>query len=498
MVRLRLLLFPVALLGAVAAAGMRAQTPATVPVLMISDVHVEVFHDPAKLPQLLATPAAGWQHILAQPDSATQAEAFAALRQTCPSRGPDTTPALLTAALAAAHAQSPHALFVTLSGDLLAHQFDCSYRTLRPHDSAAAYSAFAAKTVEYIAIELRRSFPRTPVYVTLGNNDSGCGDYDESEHSSFLAEVAKTFRIDVLTSSDRAALAETFSDQGDWSVALPAPLQRARLIMLQDIFEAHSYKPCAGTTSAGNDDAVTAQIAWLRTQLQQARARHEQVWVMGHIPPQVDLYNTYRKSPMYCAERSKTSMFLSSDALFDTLTEFADVIRLALFAHTHNDEIHLLHATPLTSSDDHAGQVAMKLVPSISPINGNTPAFTLAQVNPRTASGEDYEVYTAGAYPPDSMHAVWPRRWTQEYRFSTTYGVHGYTPQTLAPMMLAMTADHDLSTAVTLNAEKFYVPGITLPLVRLTGLGFACAMSEHAAAAFRACTCGSAGASARP
>ena len=35
-------------------------------------------------------------------------------------------------------------------------------------------------------------------------------------------------------------------------------------------------------------------------------------------------------------------MFLSSEALAETMARFGDVIRLAIFAHTHMDEVRLL------------------------------------------------------------------------------------------------------------------------------------------------------------
>ena len=69
-------------------------------------------------------------------------------------------------------------------------------------------------------------------------------------------------------------------------------------------------------------------------------------------------------------------MFLASDALATTLADFPDVIRLALFGHTHMDEFRVYHHRRDRRT------IPVKLVPSITPVNGNNPAFTLAEIDP--------------------------------------------------------------------------------------------------------------------
>ena len=49
-----------------------AQTPAhstTAGILMLSDIHLDPFHDPGKAAALIASPVSGWQAILAGPPS---------------------------------------------------------------------------------------------------------------------------------------------------------------------------------------------------------------------------------------------------------------------------------------------------------------------------------------------------------------------------------------------------------------------------------------------
>jgi hypothetical protein len=68
---------------------------ATVPALLLSDIHFEPFWDPAKAPQLAAAPSSEWRAILAAAPSPDQPQRFAALQQSCHARGADTSFALM-------------------------------------------------------------------------------------------------------------------------------------------------------------------------------------------------------------------------------------------------------------------------------------------------------------------------------------------------------------------------------------------------------------------
>ncbi len=461
--------------------------PASEPVLMLSDIHLDPFHDPAKFPALLAAPASGWAAIFDAPASATQAADFDKLQAACGAKGVDTPIQLLESALKAAHLQQPAPLFVTVSGDLMAHQFDCKFRTLSPTGTPAEYSAFAAKTVAFVALQLHLTYPKTPIYLTLGNNDSGCRDYDEDPNSAFLQADGKAFAADTLALGNASAVTAQFSMFGDYNVALPIP--HTRLLAMQDIFESKKYATCDGKT---NPDPAAAQVAWLRKQLTAARAAHEHVWVMAHIPPGIDAYSTFTKGKDVCAVKptGKTTdpeLFLNSEALVSTLADFPDVIRLATFGHTHMDEMRLYRSADGTP-------IPGKLVPSISPVNGNTPAFTIAQVDTRTATLADYTVFLA-AGPPTA-----PTSWTPEYTFSTTYHLADLSGSSLATLLTAFVKDKPGSTPAAMDYQRYFSAGLPDP----TGTGkaaikaaamkivwpiYACSMTNASAAAFHDCMC---------
>jgi sphingomyelin phosphodiesterase acid-like 3 len=479
-------LLPLLALLTILTPSAQAQSPPhpapTVPALLLSDIHLDPFHDPARFAALRAAPATGWAAILYGPASPTQPTDFARLQQTCGAKGPDTPPVLLQSTLDAARKQQPHPLLVTISGDLMAHLFDCRFHTLAPAATAAEYSLFASKTVAFIALQLRETFPHTPIYFALGNNDSGCDDYREDPGSDFLHANAANFSAGVLSRANRSAILHQFPRLGDYTVTLPSPIRNTRLIVLQDIFESKRYTTCSGTPSS---DAATEQVAWLRAQLTAARAAHVHVWVMAHIPPGIDAYSTFTSRRNVCTGQAPV-MFLASDALAATLADFPDVIRLALFGHTHMDEFRTI-----TTPD---GTIPVKLVPSITPVNGNDPAFTIAEINPSTATLMDYAVYSANNQ--SGIDATW----TEEYRYSTTYHLPDLSGASLQKLTSAFVDDKSSSTDASHSYQEFFFvgdPGASKGIkavrnalaMQIVWPAYACAITHADAASFRTCAC---------
>jgi len=466
--------------------GAQAQKAETVPVVMLSDIHFDPFHDPSKFEKLRAAPIVQWQKILAEPGSATQLADATKLANGCATRGVDTPWVLLESSLAAAHAHSPHPLFVTVSGDLLAHAFECRFQTLAHKASAEEQSAFASKTLDYVASELRRTFPATPIYMTLGNNDSGCGDYRDSPDSDFLKRAAESFSAELESPAAQKDLLRSFPANGDYSVALPKPIVRGRLIVLQNIFLAASHVGCDGKPDPAS---AAAQLEWLHSQLAAAHARKEQVWVMAHIPPGVNFYTTLSNKRDVCAGQSPV-MFLKDEKLVDVLTDFASDIRLAIFAHTHMDEMRLLQtgntvAKPDADAAIKPAWVAAKLVPSISPINGNNPSFTLADIDPKTATMKDYRVFSA-----DNKTGI-AAKWREGYQYSVAYQSTGFTPEEVARLMEKFGADKQGEAPDSQEYESNFMPGGGLKslAIRLVWPQYVCSIRQNTVEGFRDCMC---------
>ncbi len=449
--------------------------PASVRVLMVSDIHFEPFWDPGKVQKLAVAPAAEWSTILASPPSPDRATRFAALQKSCHARGNDTDYTLLASSLRAMRADAAGARFITVSGDLLAHDFSCKYAMLFPHAAKTGYQAFAAKTLDFVMHELRSEFPGVPVYAALGNNDSGCGDYQLDANGPFLAASAPTILADVPDTERRQALRD-YRALGDYSVMLPAPMRRTRLLVLDNIFMSVSYATCAGKRDPAPQ---AAQIAWLRRQLEQARRNREQVWVMAHIPPGIDPYSTIRRMANVCAD-DKPVMFLSSDALPATTADFGGVVRLALFAHTHMDELRLLR---MPGPAAHENPVALKMIPSISPVDGNNPSFVVAQIDPATAILKDYRVIAA------SNQTGVGTRWSEEYDFGRAYNQRAFSPASVAQLISGFHADSAARTQASEDYLRNYYVGDRSQLLRLFWPQYVCTLDHYTASGFKACMC---------
>ena len=467
--------------------------------VLLSDIHFDPFHDPRLLPQLQSAPIERWPAILNAAPSLTEDAERAALQLECHAVAFDTAWPLLKTTLAAARDAQPHPVFVTLSGDLLAHQFPCRFHHIARTAKSQDLNVFAAKTVAFVAQQLRLTFPHVPVYVALGNNDSGCADYAETPGSSFMQTAESAMLADAGQGAganpravNRLRLQE--SPEGDYSLGLPAPLEHGRLIVLNDIYDAAGYRTCAG---AADHTPETTQLAWLRTQLTQARTRGEQVWVMGHIPPGVDVFSSFAKYVLRPGEMCSAPVkeFLDDAALPDTLLDFADVVRLALFAHTHMDEVRLLHRGPLGAGTAAGGAVEspqgraipVKLVPSVTPYFGNHPAFLVVNIDPHTLVLEDWKTIVSPA-PDGSMPP-----WTVGYDFRTTYSLPDFSAASVARLAAEFGADRNgRAPHSTAYREHFYAGGAG-PLYAL-GLeqiwpAYGCAVREDREPSFHDCLC---------
>jgi len=472
-------------------------TPATIPALLLSDIHLDPYNDPAKTAKLNAAPASDWPAILAAPNSPTQPAQSAALQQACPVRGIDTPNALWLSSLRAIHASAaapaPPVQFVTVSGDLLAHAFDCKYKDLLPAATHTDYLAFTEKTIRYIVSSLRASLPGVPIYVALGNNDSGCTDYAlDATHDQFLALTAKIVAEALpvnLPQPDRDAVLRDFSAGGYYNVPLAA-LPHTRLIVLDDLYLSPTYVTCAGKPDPA---PAAAQLAWLDAQLSAARSHNERVWVMGHIPPGVNVYATARKFTNICAG-GKPQMYLASEDLAAAIDAYADVVTLAIFGHSHSDELRLLQSDSNPNPNPKPGPtdpaiplkpgVPVKIVGSITPVNGNNPTFTLASIDPATATLIDYTVIMA------SNQTGIDTTWAKEYTYSTTYQEPAFNSAALTHLIAEFQADPTAQSPLSQAYVNNYAPQSAVgQMLKLVWPQLTCSLNHDSAASLSACVC---------
>ena len=454
-----------------------ARADQTFPALFISDIHFDPFHDPGKAKQLAAAPVSDWKAILSSAPSADQQLAFDLLQKQCHAKGADTPPALLQSAIEAMRTRQPDAKFMMVSGDLVVHDFECRYHALIPNVGRDDYQAFVLKTISYVTRALRNAFPGMPVYASLGNNDSGCGDYQLDPNSPFFA-TGGGILAEGLPAVDQHGAKKEFAAEGNYSVMMAAPFKNTRLIVLDDTFLSPKYKTCAGKRiTTGSDE----ELRWLNQQLVDARRLGQRVWVMGHIPPGIDPFSTAERFRDVCGGQDPV-MFLSSDRLPDLLLEYDDVVKLAVFAHTHMDEVRLLHSQGGGAAAP-TEAVAVKMIPSLSPVHGNRPSFTVASINPSSAGMQDYSVFTASNLTGDDT------KWTLEYNYARTYHQADFSPAALNNMIEGFRTDKIAALPESASYLRNYFPGDKSALLSPFWMQYTCALGNYTAKGFAACVC---------
>jgi sphingomyelin phosphodiesterase acid-like 3 len=176
-------------------------------------------------------------------------------------------------------------------------------------------------------------------------------------------------------------------------------------------------------------------------------------------------------------------MFLKTGALAEAIAEYGDVIQLAIFAHTHMDEMRLLK--PKAQGAPQEG-VAMKMVGSISPIGGNNPSFTVAEIDTATSEMKDYQVFAAS----DNTGA----KWSKEYDFAETYKEPAYTAATVGDLISEFKADPGAQTApIESYIQNYDSHGAGLTVLKPLWKTYTCEMMGEGAEDFRKCVCGGQG-----
>ena len=447
-----------------------------IPAIFVSDIHFDPFHDPGRARQLVAAPSSEWKAILSSPPSQNQQQAFDDLQAKCQAKGVDTPPALLLSALSAMKVQQPGARFVMVSGDLVVHNFKCRYQTLFPTASSADYEAFVLKSISYVVAELRAAFPGLPVYATLGNNDSGCGDYHFDLESDFFAKAGSILALGLPAAGRQTAVRE-FAAEGNYSVMMAAPMQNTRLVVLNDTLFSPKYKTCSGEKDR---KGAAAEAEWFEGQLEQARRLGERVWVMGHIPPGIDPFSTIKQFKDICAGSDPVN-FMSTDEIPNLMVEYADVVKLGVFAHTHMDEIRLLEHSG--SEESGARQVAVKMIASISPVHGNQPSFTVALIDAASAGMVDYAVIAA------SNQSGIGTTWQTEYKFARTYHAAAFSTQALNRLIGIFHSDNVAGLPESKSYLRSYFAGDMSVLLTPFWPQYVCGLNNYSVKDYAACVC---------
>lgn len=370
----------------------RAQTsPAAAPaapaapgtsVLVISDLHFNPFYDPSLLPTLRQTPASQWASVFATSHDTV----FSA-------HGQDTDFPLLRSASAAMKQAVPNPAFVVITGDFLVHSFADTFAAYA-HDTTG-WRDFADSTMAFMASWAGALYPDVPIYPSIGNNDSDCGDYAPDPH--FLASAARSWAPLAQRGGGAPGFAAAF-DAGGYYVVHP-PAAGVTLVMLNDIYWSSSF-----------DDVCWAglgaqEMRWLGQVLDSTRAAGGKAWLAAHIPPGVDLYASrhHPQSPTLLMDSAYAAPYVS------LVGAHADVVSLVLTGHTHMSEFRVFPGLSGGSGVPNIG------IPAVSPIFYNNAGFASLTLG------------DGGAVTNYTAYALANGQWAKTFDFGSLYGQNKVT-----------------------------------------------------------------------
>lgn len=399
--------------------------------LSFSDLHFNPFYDQSLAPQLAQADAAQWESIFATSS-----------KTTLPSYGQESNYPLFTSLLASMRQVEPQPDFILFSGDLLAHHFSERYAQATGDSSQAGLESFIAKTVDFFARTVDQYFPRTPVYLCLGNNDAYAGDYRIIPQGEFLKDSAQLLAERFFESSaNQSAFQEQYPLGGYYAVELPGG-ESTRLLVLDTNFFSVNYPQEQMTRAAGYDPGLR-ELNWLERQLDQARDQGQKVWLMAHIPPGVNVYNTLHEAGNTLYHLDQVPGFWREtyrQKFVELLNSHAASIAAVFSGHTHMDDFRLSYL------DDQANRPALliHINPAVSPQFGNNPAFKLFEYRPGSLELLDYTTYYVDVGQEGIASQGSTASWSREYSFRQAYGRQAITPLELDAIYRGLEWDQGL------------------------------------------------------
>lgn len=317
----------------------------------ITDIHFTPFYDPELFDALVLAEAEDWAAIF----SSSSIKAL-------PLWGKETNYPLLVRTLDAASLAVDTDPFLIFLGDILAHNFREQFFTLFGSDDEEALRNFVFKTVRFIMLQFRDRFDSAPVFFVLGNNDSYAGDYSLVAGGRFLDDTAELFYDLLLKGGANPTDFFTTYEKGGYYSALPGGEKVMFICLNTVLFSKH--RPL---TEEGRE-----QLEWLEQTLARAEAEGRRVWLLSHIPPGPDVYETVSSYMDETGHISEVGLLWSKEyheRFMEITARYQKIIKISFGGHTHMEEYRM------SSSNEIEPDLLMIINPAVTPLFGNNPAY---------------------------------------------------------------------------------------------------------------------------
>lgn len=299
----------------------------------------------------------------------------------------------------------PNPKVVVIGGDFLSHHF------ARDVDGHTRVAAAAKAEMARIARTFSKAFPHAQFLITLGNNDDACGDYSTAPNTAYLAALARIWAPLVNRSGASPNFVREFSHAGYYTSRLP--FTNGRGVVLNDVYWSFVYHGCG----QGSGNVGAQQLVWFSRTLADSKTTNNVV--LMHIPPGVDENSTL------LARRFLIVPFLQggTESEFERIVS-SNVQRVSfiLAGHLHQNEFRLVGGAPVL------------VIPALSPIYRNNPAFLRLQVRD-DGTLQDYQQFA---------YMIGSDAWMQVVDFDRAFGVDAFTAASVRAIHDRLARDESL------------------------------------------------------
>ncbi|MBU1349425.1 metallophosphoesterase, partial [Patescibacteria group bacterium] len=429
----------------------RAWHPGLGQALLVSDIHFNPYADVSLVPSLISSPASQWDAILASSQDK---------RLNC--YGQETNYNLLNYGFKAMRAACPQPDCVIFTGDLPCHGVWDSFASFS--SSLKERDQFITKLVEFMGLRFKAAFPGAPVYFALGNNDSFCADYKITPRGNYLHATAPVFSRNYLKESQPSTpFLRDYQNLGCYN--LPGPLPGLRVVAINSNYLSRHWT-CQCCPGAPGDPA-REQLDWLEAQLGAAAASGQAVWLLMHIPPGVNAYNTVKLvGPDGKLHTAALDLQEAHNARLQAIMrKNADVLRAGFCGHTHMDHFRV-------HTQGQSALAMQRVTPALNTLFGGNPAFQVLSYSQSSFAPLDLVTYyldlesaldLPGPGEGDDGNTPTYPYWRWEYAFNAAYGTESLSPGALWSLSQAMRADEGLREKFRLfyDASRAEAPGFS-------------------------------------
>ena len=365
----------------------------------------------------------------------------------------------------------PRPDFVLYAGDYLVHGFEAKFEA---YDGGGpdAFARFVIKTMTFVSQQLQATFPETPVYGTLGNDDAICGNYRVAPGGRFLAAVGELWA----TQSAHPDAFQDFCGRRLLRGAAPdGPGPRSDRAEHRALVDGLREPVQPGRRRSGRCPARLARVDALPHEAARPYRLAPVPHPAGHR--RLQLLTWLRHLPRRRHAVPQGSLRAPFLAL---LEQYRDILQDSYAGHTHMDDFRVVPTA--------AGEPILltHITPAISPIYQNNPASAWCSTTARAAISST----TRPSISPTWRRPGRARR--RGGRSNTRSATPMATPPTTRRPRRARAVDRD-DAAVRDDYVTFYpvrTASSDPPIDQQNWKAYACAQTEFTAEAFAACYCG--------